>query len=117
MSQRLKRNRHHEKKIRVVAPSNEDRRSVAVTVAWMLGMLVTLLAEFIGIIANGMHLTMLPQLMLFVAVVGGVVTMALLPLVYRFRAVPPPRSISVFSVLVSVLPIVVLFAMSLMRAR
>ncbi len=48
-----------------------------------------------------------PGLMLFTAAITGAICLLLTPLVYRFRQIPPPTSVTVLAVTVSLLPLVV----------
>jgi hypothetical protein len=94
----------------------ESRQSVAVTVAWMLSLLVTLAAEVIAIpatiiaktnpqpIGEGLTTVHIADLFLFLALVTGLITAALVPLVYRVRAIPPPQSIAVAALVAGVVP-------------
>ena len=94
----------------------ESRQSVAVTVAWMLSLLVTLAAEVIAIpatiiakanpqpIGEGLTTAHIADLFLFLALVTGLITAALIPLVYRVRAIPPPQSIAVAALVAAAVP-------------
>jgi hypothetical protein len=94
----------------------ESRQSVAVTVAWMLSLLVTLVAEVIAIpatiiskanpqpIGKGLTTAPIADLFIFLALVTGLITVALVPLVYRVRAVPPPQSITVAALVAAAVP-------------
>ena len=102
---------------RVPLPTDgETRQSVAVTVAWMLTLLVTVAAEVIAVPATiiskanpqppgeGIATVHLADLFLFVSLVTGLVTAGLVPLVYRVRAVPPPQSIIVTALVAGAIP-------------
>ena len=94
----------------------ESRQSVAVTVAWMLSLLVTLAAEVIAIpatiiakanpqpLGEGLNTAHLGDLFLFVSLVTGLMTVGLVPLVYRVRAVPPPQAIMVVALVAGAVP-------------
>ena len=94
----------------------ESRQSVAVTVAWMLSLLVTLAAEIIAIpatiiakanpqpLGEGLTTAHVADLFLFVSLVTGLFTAALVPLVYRVRAVPPPQSITIAALVAGAVP-------------
>jgi hypothetical protein len=43
--------------------------------------------------------------LLFSALMAGIMTLVLTPVVYRVRRVPPPRGFTVFAVIVSICPI------------
>ena len=99
-----------------MTPAGESRPSVAVTVAWMLSLLVTLAAEIIAIPAviisranpqppgEGISTAHVADLFLFLSLVTGLVTAGLVPLVYRVRAVPPPQSIVVTALVAGAIP-------------
>ena len=94
----------------IKAPSaetaGESRASVAVTVAWMLSLLVTLAANAIAVPAaiiakagpapaeTGISTAHVADLFLFVGLITGLLTAGLVPVVYRVREIPPPRSIA-----------------------
>lgn len=101
--------------------TGEDRRGEAVTVAWMLTMLATTASNALALVtalimpalaANaerpGLAL-LLPRILLFIAAVTGAVCVVLTPLVYRFRRTPPPEAITAFGLIISVLPVLILF--------
>jgi hypothetical protein len=101
--------------------TGEDRRGDAVTVGWMLAMMATAAGDVLALLAAiimptialqaekpGLALA-LPQLLLFVAAVTGIVCVLLTPVVYKFRRVPPPPQITGFGLVVSVLPVLALF--------
>ena len=88
------------------ATAGESRASVAVTVAWMLSLLVTLAADAIAVpaailakaspapVEKGISTTHVADLFLFVGLITGLLTAGLVPVVYRVREIPPPRSIA-----------------------
>ena len=99
----------------------EDRAAVAATVAWMLTALATGLAQITAVAILGLHrvltddpeklaapLKMLPRLLFFVALIAGLTSIILTPIVYRFRKTPPPRSITTFVVVIALIPFVVM---------
>jgi hypothetical protein len=68
--------------------------------------------------AGGVHpLARISGVMLFVAIVTGVVALVLTPLAYRVRLAPPPRAITVIAVLIGLLPLVVLVLLAFFPAR
>jgi len=88
----------------------------------MLTLVATLLAELGGGLARVMSAALtelpgawrsLPGLLLFMALVTGLVCLLLTPLVYRFRRVPPPTVITVWALVVSVTPLVIVVVGSL----
>ncbi|HTN76681.1 MAG TPA: hypothetical protein VL096_15590 [Pirellulaceae bacterium] len=105
--------------------TSDDRRGEVATVGWMLAMLATTAADFFGVLAmlivpavtanatNPGLAPLLPRLLLFIAAITGTVCVLVTPVVYRFRRIPPPLPITVFGLVVSVLPVLVLFWWSL----
>jgi hypothetical protein len=95
---------------------SEDRRTEAVTAAWMLCTIVTLGALVLGgIVWLAMPLVasqagefgtmgVIPPLLLFVATVTGTVSIILMFCAMRFRRIPPPRSIIIASAVICLLP-------------
>jgi len=94
----------------------EDRRTEAMTVAWMLSTMVTLgalvcagiawltiplLAAQAGEIGA---LGVIPHLLLVVATLTGTVSLILMVCAVRFRRVPPPRVIIVVSTAICFFP-------------
>lgn len=106
--------------------SGESRSAVAVTVAWMLSLLVTLAAELIAIPAaiiarinppppgQGLSLHHVADLFLFVSLVTGLICAGFVPLVYRVRAAPPPRAIVITALVAGAIPLVTIFIRWLM---
>ena len=56
---------------------------------------------------------LLSGLLLFAAVVVGVLILGLLPVVYRMRKEPPPRGYVVFAVLIGAAPILTVIALAM----
>ena len=98
------------------AAATETQAAEAVTVAWMLTLLATLLAEVSSSIvrmvalrqAEPGKLGMLANLLFFIAVVSGIATVLLTPLTLSLRRTPPPRPLVVAAVVVGLLPLAVL---------
>ena len=98
-------------------PQTEDRRSVVITVAWMLTTFATLGAElaslFTSWLAPYVHappgkmnpFLLLPGLTFFVALVSGMVVLLLTPLVFKFREEPPPPVITVAALFIALAPL------------
>lgn len=104
----------------------ESRAAEAVTVFWMLTILAVTLAGLGALSSGVLHwmwvvpsssdaaapssqpLLLLSGSLLFTASVCGAVCLLLTPLAYRIREHPPPLSITVFAVLVSVVPMITL---------
>jgi len=94
----------------------ESRQSIAVTVAWMLSLLVTLAAEVIAVPATiiakanpeppgpGISTAHVADIFLFLALVTGLISAGLVPLVYRVRAIPPPQSVTVAALVAAAVP-------------
>ncbi|MBC7853872.1 MAG: hypothetical protein IAF94_10580 [Pirellulaceae bacterium] len=102
---------------RVPLPTDgETRQSVAVTVAWMLTLLVTVAAEVIAVPATiiskanpqplreGITTAHIADLFLFLALVTGLLSVGLVPLVYRVRTIPPPPAIVVAALVAAAVP-------------
>jgi hypothetical protein len=100
-----------------LAPPGESPTSQGITVFWMTSLLATVVGE---VIALGLRLTWwldlspalltASNLMLLVSAATGVVCLVLTPVVLRWRDTPPPRAITQFAIVASVLPIVTLIA-------
>lgn len=98
----------------------EDRRAEVVTVAWMLCVMATLLAEIVGgvvrLVSTSLGSVDLPQtvrampgLMLLSALMTGILSLILLPLAYHFRRTRPPPIVTVFSATVALVPLIICF--------
>ena len=104
------------KKERQVVSKNEDRRSIAITVGWMLSFLATALAELVAIAVQGFTvffqasdtIRLLADWLLFTAVVSGIVTLLLTPVTLQVREVRPPQLIITLAVVVGASPLLVL---------
>jgi len=97
-------------------PPAESRAADAVTVAWMLTLTATLLAELVAA-AGWMFLRIvgwepekagpiaaLPELLLVIAALTGAVCVLLVPVTYKVRQQPPPLPISVAAVVIGLAP-------------
>jgi hypothetical protein len=105
--------------------ANESRAAVALTVAWMLtcmstagGMFVVLglrlLMLAFAAAAGGAHpLQRMAGVFLFVALMTGVMCLAMTPLVYRTRRNPPPQAVTVGAVLIGLAPIVLMIVLAI----
>ena len=101
--------------------SPENSRSESITVFWTTSILATVIGEVGGLAARSIlvfmeepypPLELLSGLLLMISCVTGLVSMALLPLVYRWRSEPPPWPIVRFAIVAAVLPFVILIAMT-----
>ncbi|HET6883896.1 MAG TPA: hypothetical protein VFI31_27325 [Pirellulales bacterium] len=90
---------------------SEPRTVEVITVGWMLTVITTLACEVGFVISRWLAgderspLMVLSGLLLFAALVIGVVALLILPVVLRSRRVPPPSGVVVFAVVVSAAPL------------
>ena len=100
---------------------SEDRKSIAVTVAWMLSVLCTLTAEIAAVLVQIVAvwldipdtLGLLADYLLASAVICGIVTLVLTPITLKIRDVRPPQAIVNTAIVVGAVPLVALVARSL----
>ena len=97
---------------------SEERRAEVATVVWMLTALFTSAAETLGLVVRLFFafnpepaspesiapLALLPGIALFGGLITGAICLVLTPVVYRLRRTPPPIMVTIFAVLVSLLP-------------
>lgn len=103
----------------------ETRTAVAANVAWMLALMSTVTAEAIGLACRWYTtlvepvelLTVLSAVMLLVAVISGVLTLFMIPVVFKFSKVRPPTIILQIAILAGGLPIVVLVLQTFMAMK
>ena len=96
----------------------ESRTAVAATVAWMLTPFCTLIAEGIGLVCRLYAtfvepvdlLTVVSVVMLFVAMIAGLLTLGLIPVVLRVSKVRPPTAIVRLAIIAGSLPLGVVSA-------
>jgi uncharacterized membrane-anchored protein len=105
----------------------ESRSTVAVTVVWMLTCMSTAVGSFVVLalrflmlafpVAGGrIHpLGQAAGVLLFVAITTGVLCLALTPLVYRVRTVPPPRPVTIAAIAIGLAPILLAILLSIFR--
>ena len=101
--------------------TGETRLADFFTVGWMLTVLMTFLCEVgafaLGVwlrsSAGGTNFELLRGILLFAAVVLGLVTLILTALVWRIRRVPAPLGVTLFAVVVAVVPILPIVIQSL----
>lgn len=114
------------KKNREVRPANgtgETRMADFFTVGWLLTVMMTCLCEvgafalgvWLGRWSAGPSLELLRGILLFAAVVLGFATIVLTLLVWRVRRVPPPMGVTLFAVVVAVVPLLTVIVQSLNR--
>ena len=103
----------------------ESRTALSVTVAWTLCLMSTLAAEAIGFccqaytqfVANHRVVEVLGAVMLFVALVAGLVTLVLTPFATRLAKTRPPLVLVQLAYIAGVLPMVALVLQYLMEHR
>lgn len=90
----------------------ESQAADAATIGWMLAVLTATVAE-LGVVAARLYLHWNPDaagiakagyLLMFAAAAIGLVVLGLIPVVYRTRRVKPPSSVTVFAIVVGILP-------------
>jgi vacuolar-type H+-ATPase subunit I/STV1 len=98
--------------------ANETRGAVAITVAWML---LTLSCAAAQVVAFAMWLVarqvqvpvdrpnalfLIPSTLMIVAVISGLLVLALSPITYYVRKARPPRAVTIVAVLIALLPMI-----------
>lgn len=98
------------RKNRPTASQREPQESLtaeALTIAWLLSVFTALACQ-LGVVAaylvGGERLEVLGGLLLFAALVVGLISIGVGQLAKRYRRVPAPRGISVFAWTVGLLP-------------
>ena len=102
----------------------ETRTAVAATVGWMLALMSTLTAEGIGLLCRWYTVLVEPQevltvislVMLFVALISGLLTVGLIPVVLRVAKTRPPRVIVQVALIAGLLPVGVVLVQFLTRS-
>jgi hypothetical protein len=102
-------------------PTGESQTGDAATVAWMIAVTTALLCDAAAVFGyllalawpNERGLSVFHELMLFAATVAGVVSLLMLPVVFRMRRVPPPIGLVIFGVFAAVAPMLALVVRSL----
>lgn len=91
--------------------TGETRAADSLTVFWMIAVSIGLIAElgalgFVGLArAIGRpQLETVAGVLVFAAIIMGVVNLALAPLVYYIRRTPPPVTITIAAVVIALLP-------------
>jgi hypothetical protein len=97
--------------------STESQAAEAATIGWMLCVLTGSVCE-LGVLAARLYFTWhhdaavigtAGELLLFASAIIGLITLALIPVVYNVRRVKPPSPVTVFAVAVGVIPWLILF--------
>ncbi len=96
----------------------EARASEAITIAWTVTVTTTLLCNLMIIAAHfyiinypdAKRMELLRGLMLLGGSIVGIMSLLILPVLYRVRRVPPPRGLVVFSICVALAPILAVLA-------
>ena len=117
MSKRNKTNKNNKPRgnptaSRRVAPV-ESRTSDAATVCWTVSVTTLLMCNVAAVAAQlyvrrhpgARGILMLGEMLLLAGAVIGVVSLALLPVVYRLRREPPPQGLVVFAVCAAMAPL------------
>jgi hypothetical protein len=108
----------------VVSPPPEETRAVEfLTVAWMVSVMSVLLFEVMAVAAHfyvrsappAPMMEIFKVLALFSASVIGMVSLVLLVAVVRLRRIRPPHGLLVFSVIVSIAPLVAVALREILR--
>jgi hypothetical protein len=95
---------------------NESQAAEAATIGWMLCVLTATVCE-LGVLAARLYFLWHPdatvigtagELLLFASAIIGLVTLALIPVVYRVRRVKPPSPVTAFAVAVGIVPWLIL---------
>ncbi len=112
-SNRRKANRKSKPPLKESKVSAETPAAEALTIAWMLTALATVVAEIVAAFAwlvvwlggsPDIKVTAMPRLATFVAAITGLVTLALTPLAVRARRIPPPQPIVAAVTVIGVIP-------------
>jgi membrane protein YdbS with pleckstrin-like domain len=91
----------------------EDDRVVEMfTVAWMLAVFTTLVCELSAVAATwyvqanplSTRMALLASILIFAALIVGLMSLALMAVVWKLRAIRPPNGISVFALVVGAAP-------------
>lgn len=98
------------------APPAESRAADFCTIGWLLSALTALFCETVSLAARWyagdaperIGLRMLSEYMLFAALVTGLFALSLTAAVWKLRRAPPPAGITVFALVVSIVPWMVL---------
>ncbi|MCA9173000.1 MAG: hypothetical protein KDB14_00725 [Planctomycetales bacterium] len=97
----------------------EERSTEAMTIAWMLATMSTLMAMGASLLAyllNQLVVKSLPQLLLLVSLISGLVVVVLTPLVLRLRKSKPPAAVTWFAVIVGLTPVAIVAVIELISS-
>ncbi len=110
--------RKNRKQQAIPAPPPEAQSAEALTIGWMVAVMTAVVCE-LGVIAAKLAFSQWPkndrigmtgELLLFAAAAVGLVVLALIPLVYKARIVPPPLPVTIFAAIIGAGPWVVILA-------
>ena len=94
--------------------AEEDRRSVAATVGWLLAALATLLGTIVALVVSvaapsteGSMLALLAEYLLVASRISGAVALLMTPVVYAVRPDRPPRAVVVAVLAIGAAPWVI----------
>lgn len=94
----------------------ESQAAEAATIGWMLCVLTATVCE-LGVLAARLYFLWHPdaavigtagELLLFASAIIGLITLALIPVVYRVRRIKPPTSVTAFAVTIGLIPWLIL---------
>src|SRR5205085_780183 len=109
----MTRRQPNKKRRQAASEPAETRGTDFVTVGWMVVVLTTLTCEVVGLAVSSwariqtesLGLSRLASFLLFAALVSGCFALMLQAILWKVRRVPPPSGISVFALVVSVVPL------------
>ena len=101
----------------------ESKPSEALTVAWTVSLTVVLVCDVLVLLTaaalsqemGGDQLRVFHEIVLFAGALAGCLSLALVPIVYRVRTLPPPFGLTVFGICLALAPILTLVARGLLR--
>ena len=111
VSQKKKRRKKHPVN-RPTEELAENRTSVAVTVCWTVTLTTLFFSNLAAIVAHlfvlasppAERMAMLREMLLYAGVLVGLLSLGLVPLVYRLRRTPPPSGLVAFGVCLALAP-------------
>ncbi|QDS97878.1 hypothetical protein [Adhaeretor mobilis] len=101
-----------------VLDADETRASVAVTVAWMVSLTMTLVSVICTLLASwymaaypdSKRMPLFKDIMLSGGALIGLISLGLLVTAYRMRRHPPPTGLTVFAACLAIAPVVTVVA-------